>query len=171
MANSIQPQSLSFDMASYQRWYDDDLYLSSLMNAIARMLPQTQQLFGELLNVMADELISSAGHDELLASLPDRVMDGLRKSQRKERWYDHQTELHQAFNKLYALNDEQRSDLAHRLFIPSQLVEKYEIYCQEANIPSELRVVEQMIATCLQRGPEHALNLYGVYIDYFRTPE
>jgi len=164
-------QAFVYELEPHQRWYDDDLYLCSLVSAVSGMSIASQQLFGELLNVMADELISSAGRDELLLSLPERVMDGLRKSQRKKRWYDHQAELHQAFNKLYALTIEQRSDLAHRLFIPGQLVEKYEIYCQEAHIQSDMRVIEQMIATCLQRGPEHALNLYGVYIDYFRAPE
>lgn len=152
----------------FQRWYDEDLFVGALVYAMQGMSYNSQHLFARLVQILTDETVTQMGRDQFLKDLNWNRVANLRKSKRKRRWYDQEPKLFKAFNKLYALNEELRQDVAHKLFIPCQLVHKYELFCEQEQKEPDPIIIRQIVETCVKRGPEKAIHLYGVYLDYFK---
>lgn len=148
----------------YKRWYDEDKKLSIVVKAMEAMDITTQLKFADKLLELSRELLRDRGGDkEVLEALEADKKAALEKAQSRRRWYDQYESLHQAFNNLYVLNEQDRGSLANRLVVPVQIVEGYERSCREKGDQPNLEVVDEILRTSLLEGPERANKLYDLY--------
>ena len=63
------------------------------------------------------------------------------------------------------LPEEQRQDIAVRLFVPALLVERYESQCHQQDRLPDPQIVQSIVDTSINSTPERAMKLYGVYLD------
>jgi hypothetical protein len=153
---------------AYQRWYDTDLRLSAVVRSLELLNEQSLEYFAEKLLEISESLLSEHGGADYLESLDPRKKAGLEKAQtNRKRWYDRQENLHKAFNNLYALTPKDRREVASRLTTPILIVEAYERYCRQEEVTPDIRVIEEILRTCLLEGHERAKRLYSLYMNDF----
>lgn len=147
---------------SIQRWYDRDIHLSELVAILESLNDECQTLFAFLITFYCDEIVKLKGRT-FFRNLEWKKLKDIYKSRNGRRWYDNQSVLHVAFNKLYSLADEDKAQIARKLHVPAKLVAKYEIYCKERQRGMDLDEVQAILATVFKDGPEKALEIYSVF--------
>ncbi len=157
-------------MSPFQRWYDQDPFLSTMVYALECMQPESQGRFARLLGQVCDRLLRAQLEASGYQKLDPCVVRGIKKSHLRRRWYDQTPDTQKAFNKLYALTETERNNLAHRFFIAAQLIHRYESYCQQIQTEPNSHTIDEIIRTNLKEGPERALKLYGFYLDESISP-
>lgn len=144
------------------RWYDQDIHLSELVRTMELLSEESQILFALLLASFCDEVVRLKGRS-FFKEMDWNKLKGLYKSKTGRRWYDDQTVLHVAFNKLYSLTDEDKAGIARKLHVPVRLVGNYEAYCKEHQRPLDLDEIQAILSTIFKDGPEKALQIYSVF--------
>lgn len=148
--------------SSVHRWYDQDIHLSELVRTMELLGEESQILFALLLASFCDEVVRMKGRS-FFREMDWAKLKGLYKSKTGRRWYDEQTVLHVAFNKLYSLTDEDKAGIARKLHVPVLLVGNYETYCKEHRRPLDLDEIQAILSTIFRDGPEKALEIYSVF--------
>lgn len=148
--------------ASVHRWYDHDVHLSELVRTMETLSEESQILFALLLASFCDEVVRRKGRS-FFREMDWAKLKGLYKSKTGRRWYDEQSVLHVAFNKLYSLNDEDKASIAHKLHVPVRLISNYEVYCKEHRRKKDLDEIQSILSTIFKDGPEKALQIYSVF--------
>ena len=153
-------------MSDYKRWYDLDVYMGCLAYSLEHMSrPSREKFAGYLCALCNDAMGGSSGSHRLMGSIrPDKV-DGLKKFANSKRWYDQDKMMHSSFKKLYMLSQQEQANVAWRLFIPAQLVLKYELYCRREKQPVQAEIVQAILDVSLFQGPELAMKNFGYYLD------
>ena len=110
--------------ADVQRWYDGDIFLMSLFYSLERLTMTSLYHFVKTMEILINQKSPSnrlniQGVSEL--PLPKAFVEN-------RRWYDHYPELKRTLGQLYVLDFDTQVDIAHELFIPSQIIAKYELY-------------------------------------------
>lgn len=149
---------------TYQRWYDDDIFLMSLFYSLERMTATSLYQLVKMMGRIIDEKVpSTTDAVESLSTafpIPKAFMEN-------RRWYDKYPELKKILAQLYVLDFDTQVDIAHALFVPSQIIAKYELYCEVEGKSPDREVVEAILHTAVKHGSEKAMSIYGVYVDYF----
>ncbi|HEY9685546.1 MAG TPA: hypothetical protein V6C52_01075 [Coleofasciculaceae cyanobacterium] len=152
---------------AFQRWYDFDVRLSGVVRSMESMSERNQEYFAEKLLELSEYLLEERGGEEYLTALHPKKKEGLEKAQSKKRWYDKSESLHRAFNNLYALTTEDRQEVATRMTTPILIVEAYEKQCETMHLEPDVKIVEEILRTCLTEGQERAKRLYALYMNDF----
>jgi hypothetical protein len=152
---------------AFQRWYDFDVRLSGVVRSMESMSERNQEYFAKKLLELSEFLLEERGGEAYLSSLHPKKKEGLEKAQSKKRWYDKSESLHRAFNNLYALTTEDRQEVATRMTTPILIVEAYEKQCETMHLEPDVKVVEEILRTCLTEGQERAKRLYALYMNDF----
>jgi hypothetical protein len=116
---------------------------------------------------VSEGLLSQLGGDAYLSDLDTKKQEGLQKSKAKKRWYDQEELLHQAFNNVYALDNQRRRELAEQMALPIEIVQGYEAHCYLQQKVPDLKVVEEILRSCFQEGSARAKKLYAIYLPEF----
>lgn len=151
---------------TFKRWYDADVRLSAVVRTMECMNESSQRQFAEKLLELSQELLAQQG-GEYLSTLDNAKQEGLKKSQAKKRWYDQYESLHRAFNNLYALDGFSRRNVADKLSTPIEIVQGYELHCEQTDKTPDVKVVEEVLRSCFKEGPERARRLYALYLPEF----
>lgn len=153
-------------MSQYQRWYDLDVYLSCMTHSLEHMSkPSRDKFAGYLCALCNDAMGGGSGVHRLLGGVNATKTDGLKKFANNKRWYDKDQKMQAGFKKLYMLSPEEQALVAWQLFVPAQLVYKYELYCRREKQPAQPEVIQAMLDVSLHHGPEAALKNFGFYLD------
>ena len=145
-----------------QRWYDLDIHLSGMVRTLETLSSDSQTLFAHLLKDSTARIIKIRGRS-FVRALDWTIFIGLVKSKRSRRWYDQKQVLHVAFNMLYSLSDADKALIGRELFLPAELVLRYETYAKARHEEISIDVVHRILETCIKQGPEKALETYSIF--------
>lgn len=108
----------------FTRWYDRNPELSQgvMLMEKAPFLVQLAVSRRIIEHVENERLLRKKEHG--LRELGTPKVTGLLKSKTKRRWYDEHPALHRAFNYLYMVEDEHRSELGLKIIIAVKLLER-----------------------------------------------
>jgi hypothetical protein len=153
-------------MPDFQRWYDMDIYMSCMAYALEHMSRSSRDRFaGYLCTLCNDAMMGRSGVSRLFGSISPEKANGLKKFSSSKRWYDRDPRLQTGFKKLYMLSAEEQARVASKLFVPAQLVFKYELYCRREKQPVQAEIVQAILDISLSQGPEVAVKSFGYYLD------
>ncbi len=107
----------------FTRWYDRVPELSQAVRMMEK-LPERHQVLIARVIIEATPMHAVTERKEGVKNMgSDKVM-GLLKSKSKKRWYDQDPTVHQAFNYLYLMNDVLRYEVAMKMIIAMNALER-----------------------------------------------
>lgn len=149
---------------TYQRWYDEDIFLMSLFYSLERLTTTSLYQFVKIMGQIIQEKSPDSQREPGLLTSAFPVPKAFLENRR---WYDRYPELKKTLAQLYVLDFDTQVDIAHELFVPSQIIAKYELYCEAEGKSPEREVIEAILHTSVKHGPDRAMKIYGIYVDYF----
>lgn len=134
------------------RWYDTNVDVSESFTALCDMSLEYQHLFGQILILVTQRVKDQNQPSNGLTSLGSERVMGLMKSQHKRRASDKDKVMYKAFTNMFLLGDQQRGQMAERLFLSMACADEYQLVCQRLGHGANYREMGQLISETLEKG-------------------
>lgn len=154
---------------TYRRWYDNGIFLNTLVYCLEHLSQPSGEKLARVLCQACDRLLEKPEQQKKLKAMDAAKIAALKiGSHRKARWYDQHPLYYKTFNRFYMLTEEEREEIAHRFFIPAQILLRYEMYARMCGHRPSQEVVIEVLRSSLKEEPERMLRLYGFYMEATR---
>lgn len=150
---------MAINVSHKRRLYDCEPQCTEIIFRLEQLSPEIQKVFGQLILGLGNRIRSQQKLHGQVPELGAEALKGLMHHHYKERWYDRDPVLSQAFKHFYLLGRAGRSALTFKIHEAVSLVSIYSESCHHAKLPQRTEDVRAIIMTSITEGKEKGREL------------